>query len=544
MTNTRNSTILRLSIAVGLASAAAPFVLADVTLPAIFGDHMVLQRDQKVPVWGFASDGEKVTVAFAGQKAETVAKDGKWAVSLTPLKTSSTGAKLTVTGKNKVEFEDVLVGEVWFCSGQSNMEMTVGGSKDSKQEVASSNNPRIRHFKVPHVTSNKPETEVKTVGGWQAATPATTGNFTAVGYFFGRELEKTLDVPVGLIGCNWGGTRIEPWTAPVGFQSVPALKADFADKLATFPSMSAVMVPATEPVLDADGKPVLDKAGKPTVKPVLDDKGKPKQKPAMLPDGKPMLAASHGSPLAMYNAMVHPIVPYAIRGALWYQGESNNGEGILYFEKMKALINGWRSVWQQGDFPFLFVQLAPYRYGKPENLPAIWEAQSATLAVPNTGMAVITDVATVGNIHPPDKQSVGHRLALWALAKTYQKPVTSYASPLFDSLKIEGSKARVSFKNAEGGLKAANGQALTWFTVAGEDKKFVEAKAEISGNSVIVSAEGVSKPVAVRFGWYETAEPNLANAAGLPVSPFRSDKWPDATMPVIAPPPTPAPLKK
>jgi sialate O-acetylesterase len=424
------------------------------------------------------------------------------------------------------------------------MEWTVAASKDKDKEIAASNNPRIRHFKVPHVTSNKPETEVRTVGGWQAATLATTGNFTAVGYFFGRELENTLDVPVGLIGCNWGGTRIEPWTPPVGFQSVPALKANFADKLAMFPAMNAVMVPATEPVLDAEGKPVLDKAGKPTVKPILDDKGKPKLKPGVLPDGKPMMNANQGSPLAMYNAMVHPIVPYAIRGALWYQGESNNGEGMLYFEKMKALINGWRSVWQQGDFPFLFVQLAPYRYNKPENLPAIWEAQTATLSVANTGMAVITDVATVGNIHPPDKQTVAHRLALWALAKTYDKTVESYASPLFDSLKVEGSRAHLSFKNAEGGLKSANGQPLTWFTIAGEDKKFIEAKAEISGNSVILSAEGVSKPVAVRFGWHEKAEPNLANAAGLPASPFRTDKWTDATMPVIAPPPAPAPVKK
>ena len=544
MTNYRNFPILTLSLAACLISAAAPLAFADVTLPSIFGDHMVLQREQKVPVWGFASDGEKVTVSFAGQNAETVAKDGKWAVSLTPLKASSTGTKLTVTGNNKVELNDVLVGEVWFCSGQSNMEWTVAASKDKDREIAASNNPRIRHFKVPHVTSNKPETEVRTVGGWQTATPATTGNFTAVGYFFGRELENTLDVPVGLIGCNWGGTRIEPWTPPVGFQSVPALKANFADKLAMFPAMNAVMVPATEPVLDAEGKPVLDKAGKPTVKPILDDKGKPKLKPGVLPDGKPMMNANQGSPLAMYNAMVHPIVPYAIRGALWYQGESNNGEGMLYFEKMKALINGWRSVWQQGDFPFLFVQLAPYRYNKPEALPAIWEAQAATLSVPNTGMAVITDVATVGNIHPPDKQTVAHRLALWALAKTYDKSVGSYASPLFDSLKVEGSKAHLSFKNAEGGLKAANGQALTWFTIAGEDKKFIEAKAEISGNSVIVSAEGVSKPVAVRFGWHETAEPNLANAAGLPASPFRTDKWTDATMPVIAPPPAPAPVKK
>ena len=221
---------------------------AELKLPVIFGDHMVLQRDQKVPVWGWADEGEKVTVEFAGQKVETTAKNGKWSVALTPLKASGTGEKFTVSGKNKVVFSDVLVGEVWFCSGQSNMEMTVGSSKNSKDEIAAANNPRIRHFKVPHVTSVKPEDEVKTAGGWQLTTPQTVGSFTGVGYFFGREIQKELSVPVGLIGCNWGGTRIEPWTPPVGFQSVPALKTDFADKLASFPAKSPAMVPETAPV--------------------------------------------------------------------------------------------------------------------------------------------------------------------------------------------------------------------------------------------------------------------------------------------------------
>ncbi|NBR85775.1 MAG: sialate O-acetylesterase [Proteobacteria bacterium] len=521
---------------------AAAATRADVKLPAIFADHMVLQRDQKVPVWGWADEGERVTVEFAGQKVETTAQGGKWSVALTPLKTSSTGAKFKVSGKNKVEFDDVLVGEVWFCSGQSNMEWNVASSKDKDKEIAAANNPRIRHFKVPHVTAVEPQTEVKTVGGWQATTPATVGNFTAVGYFFAREIEKAMDVPIGLIGCNWGGTRIEPWTPPVGFQSVPALKADFADKLATFPARTPAVILETQPVLDEKGKPTVDKNGRPVTKPVLDEKGKQKQRPFLDRDGKPVMNVSSGSPLSIYNGMVHPIIPYAIRGALWYQGESNNGEGMLYFEKKKALINGWRTLWKQGDFPFFFVQLAPYRYNNPERLPGIWEAQAATLSIPNTGMAVTTDVSTVGNIHPPDKQTVGHRLALWALAKTYNQSITSYASPLFDTLKVEGDKAHVSFKHAEGGLKSLNGQPLTWFTIAGEDKKFVEAKAEIAGNHVVVSAPGVSKPVAVRFGWHELAEPNLANAAGLPASPFRTDKWTDASMPGVAQPT--APVKK
>lgn len=495
-----------LTLTAGLAAFSAR---ADVKLPAIFGDHMVLQRDQKVPVWGWADEDELVIVQFRDQVVQTRAKGGKWRVDLAPMKASSAGKDFLVLGKNRAELKDVVVGEVWFCSGQSNMEMTIGSSKNAKDEIAAANNPRIRHFKVPHVTSTKPETEVKTTGGWQLTSPEVAGSFTAVGYFFAREIQKDLDVPIGLIGCNWGGTRIEPWTPPVGFQQVPALKS-ISTNLVNFPQKTAAK--------SKDGKPVIGA------------------------DGKPVMTINQQSALAIYNAMVHPLIPYAIRGALWYQGESNNGEGMLYFEKKKALIGGWRTLWGQGAFPFLFVQLAPYNYGpaRAEALPGIWEAQTATLSIPNTGMAVTTDISTLSNIHPPDKQEVGRRLALWALAKTYGKPVKSHASPLYDSLKIEGGKARIAFKNAEGGLKSRDGQPLNWFTIAGADKQFVAAQAEISGNSVVVSAPGVAKPVAVRFGWNQLAEPNLANAAGLPASPFRTDKWTDAVMPGAAA----APAKK
>ncbi|MST01243.1 MAG: hypothetical protein EXS29_08040, partial [Pedosphaera sp.] len=272
---------------------------ADVKLPVIFSDRMVLQRDQKVPVWGWADEGEKVTVEFAGQKAETTAKGGKWSVALTPLKGSSTGAKFTVSGKNKVEFNDVVVGEVWFCSGQSNMEWAVSQSKNAKDEIAAANNPRIRHIKIPRVTAATPQDDVK-AGPWQAATPQTVGSFSAVGYFFARDIQKELDVPIGLIGCNWGGTRIEPWTPPVGFQSVPALKADFADKLATFPARTPQVILETQPALDAAGKPILDKAGKATTKPVLDDKGKQKSRPVLDGKGNPVFNVSSGSPLSIY----------------------------------------------------------------------------------------------------------------------------------------------------------------------------------------------------------------------------------------------------
>ena len=221
--------------------------------------------------------------------------------------------------------------------------------------------------------------------------------------------------------------------------------------------------------------------------------------------------------------MIAPLVPYGIRGAIWYQGESNNGEGMLYFEKMRALISSWRRVWNQGDFPFLYVQLAPYRYNRPEALPGIWEAQLAALSVPNTGMAVITDVGNVSDIHPRNKRTVGNRLSLWALAKSYGRDELTYSGPLFTSMKVVDNKA-ISFNHAAG-LKSTDGKPLTWFTVAGADKAFVDAKAAIAGNTVVVSSDSVANPVAVRFGWHETAEPNLANGAGLPASPFRTDRW-------------------
>ena len=468
---------------------------ADVKMPSIFSSHMVLQRDEACPVWGWAEAGEEVTVTIGAQKHTAKTGDnGKWSVKLTAMKASSEPQVLTVAGKNSIKFEDVLVGEVWLCGGQSNMEWAVSQSSNAQKEIAAANHKRIRHIKVPHVTSDKPQDDVKT-SGWLVTTPQTVPGFTAVGYFFALAIQKDLDVPVGLIGSNWGGTRIEPWTPPIGFQSVPALKENFADKLSTFPSKNAQGV------------------------------------------------ANSGSPLAMYNAMIHPLVPYGLRGALWYQGESNNGEGMLYTEKMRALISGWRSVWHKPDMPFLFVQLAPYRYGgSPENLAGIWEAQTATLKIPNTGMCVITDISTVNDIHPPNKQEVGRRLALWALANTYGKDVKVYSGPLFKSAKADGAAIRVSFDHVGGGLISRDGKALSHFQVAGADGKFAEAEAKIDGETLVVRAASVEEPKFVRFGWHQLAEPNLSNKEGLPASPFRTDKLLPAAPP--QPPTKAAPKKK
>jgi len=458
---------------------------ADVKLPSIIGSHMVLQRDVECPIWGWAEPGEKVTVSFARQNhTATAGKDGRWSVRLLALKASSKGRAMTIKGNNTIKLEDVVVGEVWLCSGQSNMEWTVSRSNNAKEEAAAGNHPRIRHIKIPHRPAAKAESDVPS-SGWQQATSQTVPNFTAVGYFFGRELMNELDVPVGLIGSNWGGTRIEPWTTPAGFKSVPALKS-ISDNLATFPSKRKVKNKKT---------------------------------------GKVTEAINHQTPLALYNGMIAPLVPYAIKGALWYQGESNNGEGMLYHEKMKALIHGWRELWSNPELPFYYVQLAPYVYrgdNRQYQLPGIWQAQLATLSVPHTGMAVTTDIGNIKDIHPKNKQDVGKRLALWALAKNYGKKGIVYSGPLYKSHTAEGSSIRVNFSETGGGLKSLDGKALTHFEVAGADKKFAKAQARIDGDTIVVSSDAIAKPQHVRFGWHETAEPNFGNKAGLPASPFSS----------------------
>lgn len=470
--------LLRRTLAMPLAALLSALVAADsraaVTLPSVIGDSMVLQRDREVPIWGWDEPGTTVKVKLGDKEVSTRADaDGRWVVTFPALKAGGP-LTMTITGTDTREVKDILVGEVWLCSGQSNMEWPVNASANAAEERAAANYPNIRHIKIPHVPAATPQSNVPS-DGWKVTTPETVGDFTAVGFFFARELNQELDVPIGLIGSNWGGTRIEPWTPPVGFEHTPALK-DITDNLANFPSKN--------------------------------------------PDG----AINHQSPLALYNGMIAPLVPYAIRGAIWYQGESNNGEGMLYHEKMKALIDGWRTVWNDPEMPFYFVQLAPFRYGKPENLPGIWEAQLATLSVPHTGMAVTVDISTIGDIHPPNKQDVGKRLALWALSQTYGREGIVYSGPLFKSAEVEGDAIRISFDHVGGGLVSRDGQPLSHFTIAGADGTFVEAEAAIDGDEVVVRAESVKEPKHVRFGWHEEAEPNLSNKEGLPASPFRSDK--------------------
>ena len=488
---------------------AVPEVRAEIKLPHVISDHMVLQRDMALPIWGWAEPGEAVTVKLGKQTVQAKADaKGKWMVKLAAMPAGGP-LEMTVAGTNTITVKDILVGEVWVGSGQSNMAMSVAGCTDAKKDIAAAKFPNIRLFTCPRRPSGQPESDIN--AAWRVCSPGTVAYFSAAAYFFGREIHKELKVPVGLVNTSWGGTRIEPWTPIEGFEAVPKLASHVKrvkDANATYRKM------LTERL--GDMRAWVEDAAKAL------ETG---ERIPNMPNVKHSLN-SHGRETGLYNGMVAPLVPFAIRGALWYQGEANRYDGMHYFEKMKGLIAGWRKVWGQGDFPFLFVQLAPYRYGgDPAALARCWEGQTATLSVPNTGMAVTNDITTLGNIHPPNKQDVGKRLALWALAKTYGKDGLVYSGPLYKSSKVEGNKIRISFDHVGSGLASRDGKPLNWFQIAGADKKFVDAQAKIDGATVLVWSDQVAKPAAVRLGWNQEAEPNLMNKEKLPASSFRTDKW-------------------
>ncbi|MGN6556022.1 MAG: sialate O-acetylesterase [Verrucomicrobiota bacterium] len=463
-----------------VAAALATWCLtahADVKLAQPFSDYMVLQRDLPVAIWGQADPGEKVAVEFAGQSKSTVsAADGRWMIKLDPLKASVEDRVLSVTGNNTLTLQHVLVGEVWLCSGQSNMEVSLeriktsrGGSAEFEQagreriekELAAST-PNLRLYRNPLRKG------ASSSSGWSQCDPGTLKNqqglqgFSAVGYFFGKELSRELQVPIGLVEASVGGTTVETWTPPTGKNFV---------------------------------------------------------------------------------ALVNPIAPFSLRGVIWYQGESNliaGDDAESYRDKMKALINGWRELWQRSDLPFYYVQLPPMAYSKrrdkvrhtAEALPQIREGQAMVLRLPHTGMVITTDLADANDLHPMNKWDVGARLARLALAQTYGKKEIVFSGPVYQSMKREGGKLVLEFDHVDGGLVSKNAKPLAGFQVAGIDRQFVPAQAVIAGNTVVVSSETVAEPVAVRFGWHEDARPNLFNQAGLPAAPFRTDNWP---VPVIVP---------
>ncbi|MEP6662220.1 MAG: sialate O-acetylesterase [Verrucomicrobiota bacterium] len=443
---------------------------ADVKLPALFSDNMVLQRGQKVAVWGWADDGEKVTVRFRNQTKTVVAQNGKWSVKLSSMKAGGPDV-FTVTGKNSIKLANVMVGEVWLCSGQSNMEFLLHTSSESGKDIASAKNNQIRFFVVPNVKADAPATDVK--AAWTSADPKTAAEFSAVAYYFGRDLQARLGVPIGLIESDWGGTPAEAWMNRKIFELNPRYK-----------------------------KEILETVNGPW------------------------------KPAELYNGMIAPLIPYGIKGAIWYQGESNAGRAEQYRWLFADLIRSWRNEWQEGDFPFLLVQLAPFQAIQKEPGESAWaelrDAQlNATKVLPKVGMAVITDVGDEKNIHPTRKKPVGARLALAARAIAYGESI-EYAGPTYKSMKVKGDKAILSFDHVGGGLEARDGK-LQGFSICGPDKKFVWADAKIDGKKIIVTSPAVNTPVAVRYGWADYPVVNLWNNDGLPASPFRTDTFPMIT---------------
>lgn len=659
---------------------------ADVKLPAIISDHMVLEKAAKVPIWGKADPGEEVTVTLSGKTAKTKAgTDGTWMTTL-DLKDSAPGPfELVIEGKNKLSIADVVVGEVWVASGQSNMEFAMKNSLGAEKEIAGSANPLLRQFLVTKTPTKEPLDD--TTGKWIAASPETAGGFTAVGYYFGKKLQNDLKVPVGLIHSSWGGTPSEAWTSVEAIDTVPELKATRERLWAAtdgFPAKKQAYIAAfgawlkenareDKAVTDADAfagsdvstdgwvpvkipgpvaAPGLPKTGAVWLRKDVNFSSKPLANlPLNLPidgfdsvywngkllkqttyldslgaghvrrygkydiplsdirEGKNVLAIrifdpvgtakftnepKAGSiPLAgewrgkaefelpaldtqkmadapqppanppgpqnvasfLFNGMIHPILPYAIKGVIWYQGESNAGRSFQYRTAFPLMITDWRKQWNQGDFPFYFCQLANFMPKKSEPGESGWaelrEAQSMTLKLPNTGQAVLIDIGESGDIHPRNKKDVGERLALIALAKDYGKSLP-YSGPVYDSLKIDGSKAVLTFKHTDGGLVAKTLPAtfdvksqtketaplvrnspssqLEGFAICGEDKKWFWADAKIEGDTIVVTSDKVPAPVAVRYAWSENPTCNLYNGAGLPASPFRTDDFPPVTI--------------
>jgi len=499
-------------LAVALAAAGSS-ARAEVKTPAIFGDHMVLQRDQANPVWGWADPGEEVTVKIGDQTKTTKAgDDGAWRVALDPLPAGGP-LELTVEGKNKLSFGDVLVGEVWICSGQSNMQFSVSSSIDGDLEALTADRPQIRLITVPQVGTQEPQRDFR--GAWQVCSPETVGDFSAVGYVFGRQLQEALKVPVGLIDNSWGGSACEAWIPRDRLAADPKYKDlldAWAEREAAYPEAKK----AFEAYQAAAKKAKAE--------------GQPAPKAVPNPDG---LMNGNARPANIYNGVLLPTIGYGIRGAIWYQGETNVGRAYQYRDMFPLMIQTWRDQWGQGDFPFYWVQLADFLEEKPEPTDSAWaelrEAQTMTLRLPNTGEAVIIDLGEGKDIHPRNKRDVGNRLARWALSRDYGVDVPAQ-SPTYKAMEAKDGKVVLTFDHVDGGFRPFDVNAPVGFAIAGADRKFVWAEAKITGpNTVEVWSDQVSDPQAVRYGWADNPVCNLYSNANLPTTPFRTDDWPGVT---------------
>ena len=489
--------------------SAISSIYAQVKLPALVADNMVLQQNAKVNLWGWASPNEKISIRLGWNNLPieiSADANGNWKTAVeTPLG-SEKPYDITINAANTIVLKNVVIGEVWLCSGQSNMFFPVGredktwktGVKNYEEEVKNASFPNIRLFTVALNASQMPLEDV--TGSWKICTPESIQMFSAVAYFFGRDLYQKLKVPIGLISTSWGGTKAEAWTSQSVLENevafLPILQEDakneklYQEKLETY-YLSLI----NERIASAQNAP-------------KEQFKKPKKEP-------------NKTSYVLYNAMLHPIVNYTIKGAIWYQGESNSGKAYLYKTLFPAMVKSWREEWKQGDFPFNYVQITPHKGQNAE----IREAQLVSLkTIPNSGMVVTTDVGDANNIHPIDKQTVGYRLALIARAKTYGEKELEYSGPIFNHMKIKKQKAQLFFDHAESGLKK-NGENLKEFEIAGEDQIFYPADAKIEGKTVVVSSSKVKNPVAVRFAWKAIPEPNLFNNENLPASPFRTDDW-------------------
>lgn len=444
---------------------------SEIRLPAIIGDHMVLQQQSEVKLWGWCDPEEKITIKVDWDTTTyktTGGSNAKWSLKV---RTGAAGGpyNILIEGRNSIQLKDVMIGEVWVCSGQSNMEMNYNwGLKQYTEDVNNATNKSIRFFHIPKLTADYPQEDTKAT--WVVCNPEDVKPFSLVGYFFGKSLQENLNIPLGLINTSWGGTPAEAWTPKEVVENDPVLKN------------AATLLPLSR------GWPII--------------------------------------PSSTYNAMIYPIINYPVAGAIWYQGEGNTAASKTYQSIFTAMINSWRRSWQK-DLPFYYVQIAPFTYGNNNVGALIREAQTKTLSLPKTGMIVITDlVDDIKDIHPQRKKEVGLRLADYVLADNYGKSKGIYKSPMYKSMNIEKDKIRIFFDNADKGFIVKDGHVPTEFYISGEDKIFVPAKAKIEKNTVVVSNKLVKHPVAVRFTFSNSTIPNLFSKEGLPVNLFRTDDWP------------------